>query len=260
LGIQKPLHELSIDQILSQTFDLYGSRFTRFLLPFVVVGTATGVLNAIVQLWYLMPLFEKIRNITPGTTPQEIMTWLITFLPALIVVAVLVGIATWVISTIVTGTVVRFASDTIEKGHASLLESLRIALSSLASLLGASVASGILISLGVFLFVVPGIILAVMFSLVFPVIMVEQKWCFESLGRSKKLVSKRWGKTFVLLIMIGIILGVVSGITSLFVTPLGAAGAVVNSLILAFVEPISPIATTLLYYSMVARENPPPQK
>jgi TRAP-type C4-dicarboxylate transport system permease large subunit len=251
---------LSIDQILSQTFDLYGLRFKQFFLPFLVSGIMTGALYAIVQWQYLTPMAERIRSITPTTTPQEIITWLITFLPALIVVTVLVGIVTWVVSITVTGIMVKFASDTLEKGHASLRESLDIVLSRLASLLGANIVSGILVGLGLFLFFVPGIILGIMFSLVVPVIMIEQKWCFESLGRSKKLVSRRWGKTFVLLIMVGIMVGIVGGIASLLTTSLGAASTFVASLTTAFIAPISPIAITFLYYSMVARENLPSQK
>ena len=178
----------------------------------------------------------------------------------MIAVAILVGTVTWVIGTIVNGAVVKFASDTIEKGHASLKEGLGISLSRLASLLGASIASGILIAVGFLSFIVPGIILIVMFSLVVPVIMIEQKWCFESLGRSKKLVSKRWGKTFVLLFLIEIIFGIVSSPIGLLTTFFGAVGTIVSSLVMSFVMPIMPIAITLLYYSMVARETSPPQR
>lgn len=207
-----------------------------------------------------MPLSEMIRSITPATPLEEIISWLLTFLAATIAVAILVGILTWVIGTIANGTVVKFASDTLEKGHASLRECLNLTLSRLGSLLGASMVSGILIAVGFFLFIVPGIILTVMFSLVVPVIMIEQKWCFEGLGRSKKLVSRRWAKIFALLLLIGVMFLIVVGIPSLFTAYLGAVGTVINSLITAFVSPIYPIATTLLYYSMVARETPPPKE
>lgn len=224
------------------------------------MGVVTGVLNATVQWLYWTPLAEKILSITPTTPLEEIITWLLASLPALIAVAILVAIITWVIGTIVNGAVVKLASDTIEKGHASLRESLGISLSRLASLLGASIVSGLLAALGFLLFIVPGIILMAMFSLAVPVIIVEQKWCFESLGRSKKLVSKRWGKTFVLLLLIGIIFGIVGGGIGLLTTFLGAAGTIVSSLVMALVMPIMPIAITLLYYSMVARETAPPQR
>ena len=112
------------------------------------------------------------------------------------------------------------------------------------------------------LFVVPGIIIAIMFSLILPTIIVEQKGIFESLGRSKKLVSKRWLKTFALLLILGIIALIVNGGATVLAGPLSAIHPIVNSLITsiiaAFVSPIYPIAITYLYYSMVARENPTP--
>jgi len=109
---------------------------------------------------------------------------------------------------------------------------------------------------------VPGIIIAIMFALIIPAIIIEQKGIFESLGRSRQLVSHRWANTFIVIliasIIVGVPLGIVSTITSYFAVP-----TIVNSLVTytvtAFLAPILPIALTYLYYSMRARENPPPQ-
>jgi ABC-type phosphate transport system permease subunit len=115
---------------------------------------------------------------------------------------------------------------------------------------------------GLFLFIIPGIIIAIMFSLIVPSIVVEQKGAFESLGRSKKLVSNRWLKTFALIVILGIIYLVVSGVALVLATPLETVlpeiGILVTNIVSAFVNPISPIAMTYLYYAMVAREIPPP--
>lgn len=258
MSIQKPQRELSVSEILSQSFDLYASKFTRFFLPFLIAGIVTGVLSAIVQWGYLMPLAEKAQSITPATPPREAIAFLFSFFAAVFVVVLLLGILTWVVNAFVQGIAVKFVSDIVEKGHASLRESFSMTLSRLGSLLVAGLVSGILIILGFLLLIVPGIILSIIFSLVVPAVVIEQKGAFESLGRSRKLVSNRWGKTFVLLLLIGIIFLVVGGVIGLLTTSLGAAGTVVSSLVTAFVAPISPIATTLLYYSMVARETPPP--
>jgi len=259
LSIKKPSRELSIDEVLSQTFDLYSSRFAQFFLPFFVVGVGTGVFNAIVQWWYLMPIAEKIRSITPATPTRENILLLLPLLAVVVVVAILLGIITWVVNTVVNGTAVKFASDTVEKGHASLRESLNITLSRLGSLLGVGIVSGILVILGLLLLIVPGVILAIMFSLVVPAIMIEQKGVFESLGRSRKLVSNRWGKTFILLLLVGIIILVVSGVAGALMASFGLAGSIVSNLITTLVIPILPIATTLLYYSMAARETRLPE-
>jgi len=112
------------------------------------------------------------------------------------------------------------------------------------------------------LFFIPGIIITIMFSLIMPTIIVEQKGTFESLGRSRKLVSNRWLKTFALLLIVYIILGMVTGIVNLIATPLNVTypniNLIITSIISSFVAPIFPIAITYLYYAMVAREIPPP--
>jgi uncharacterized protein YybS (DUF2232 family) len=156
---------------------------------------------------------------------------------------------------------IKCTSDILEKGSSTIQEGFSFAVSKLVSLVGVSIISGILIIVGLFLFYVPGIIFMIMFSLAVPVVVIERKGVFESLGRSRKLVSHRWGKTFVLLLIIGMVLVAVSWISTVVTNPFGNARWIVGSVITAFVTPIFPIATTFLYYSMIAREAlrlPPP--
>jgi hypothetical protein len=101
-----------------------------------------------------------------------------------------------------------------------------------------------------------------MFSLVYPVIMLEKTSIMGSLSISQALVKDRWSKTFGLLLLIGIIFAVVSGIGVLIASPFGVATGVFTPLIAgiltAIVAPIFPIAITIYYYSMKARTLPPP--
>ena len=172
----------------------------------------------------------------------------------------LLGLVTWIVGTITTGIIVKNASDQIEKGTSDLGVSFNFAISKLPSLLPAQFIAGILIVIGMFFFVVPGIIFAIMFSLVIPIIIIERRGVFESLGRSKKLVNKRWLNIFLLGLIMGIISIIATGIAIVLNIPFSSIHPIVNPLLtnitLAFVGPISIIAATYLYYSMVARENP----
>ena len=172
------------------------------------------------------------------------------------------GLVFWIVGTTTTGVVTKNASDQIEKGTSNLGVSFNFAISKLPSLLTAQFVAGILIIIGMLLFIVPGIIIALMFSLVIPTIIIEQQGIFESLGRSKKLVSNRWLKTFLLLLVLGMITLIVNGGATVLAGPLSTIHPIVNPLITniisAFVSPIYPIAITYFYYAMVARENPPP--
>lgn len=256
MQIEKPSRELSVGEIISQSFRLYLAKFFLFFPPFLVAGLITGIVSSAV-LWH-MPLPSPPSRDASLTMVTQ---WFWSFISTLITMAVLVGTVSVVINSITMGMVVKCTSDILEKNSSSLKEGFYFAASKFVPLLGASIITSILIIVGLFLLYVPGIILMIMFSLVEPSIIIEQKGVFESLGRSRKLVSHRWGKTFILLLILGLILIAVSWITTTITAPFGTTRFLIPSVVTSFVTPIFPIVTTLLYYSMVAREAlqlPPP--
>jgi hypothetical protein len=263
LNGEKPSRELSIETILSLTFNLYRSKFLQFFLPFLISGIITGISTYVITSYFPIPEAPAIpASPTTAFYSEELIPWLFSLISVVIVIGALSGLVLWIVGTTITGVVIKNASDHIEKGTSNLNVSFNFAISKLPSLLIAQFIAGLLIVIGMILFVVPGIIIAIMFSLILPTIIVEQNGIFESLGRSKKLVSNRWMKTFALLLILGIITLIVNAGATVLAGPLSTIHPIVNSLITniisAFVSPIYPIAITYLYYSMLARENPPP--
>lgn len=255
--MEKPSRELSIGEILSLTLNLYLSKFLQFFLPFLIAGIITGLsMYAIISSF---PLPEQPIATAPY---EEIFEWFVALLSTAIIIGVLLALVGWIVTTPTTGIATKYASDQIEKGTSNLGASLNFTISKLPSLLIAQLITGILTAIGMLLFFIPGIIISIMFLLIIPAIIIEQKGAFESLGRSRRLVSNRWLKTFALLLIVGIILGTVIGIVNLLATPLNSTYPNISFLIIniafSFVAPISPIAITYLYYAMVAREIPPP--
>jgi len=263
LNGEKPSRELSIETILSLTFNLYRSKFLQFFLPFLISGIITGIFTYAITSYFPIPEAPVIPA-SPTTTfySEVLVPWLFSLISTVIVIVVLSGLVLWLVGTTITGVVIKNASDQIEKGTSNLGVSFNFVISKLPSLLIAQFVAGILIVIGMFFFIVPGIIIAIMFSLVLPTIIVEQKGIFESLGRSKKLVSKRWVKIFLLMLILGIIALIVNGGAYVLTMPFSTVHPIVNPLITniisAFVSPIYPIAITYLYYAMIARENPTP--
>lgn len=245
---RKPTRELTIGEIISQTFALYSEKFTQYLIPFLIAGAITGILTMAISTLIIAP-----AALAPGATPEEIIAWLPGYLAAVLALAIVTGIIGWIISQITQGISVKFTADTLEKGQANLQTSFNYTLTKLLSLLAVSIITGILIIVGLIAFIIPGIILAIMFSLVVPTIMIENKGALESLSRSRLLVSHRWLKTFGLLLLLYIIIGIVSALVSVISTPFGIASALVSSILAAFIQPILPIGLTLYYYSMNAR-------
>ena len=190
------------------------------------------------------------------------MEWFVAVLSTIITVGILSALVGWLVTTPTTGIAIKYASDQIEKGTSNLGASLNFTIYKLPSLLIAQFITGILTAIGLLLLFIPGIIIAIMFSLTIPAIIVEQKGAFECLGRSRRLVRNRWLKTFVLLLIVGLIAGVVTVVANLLATPLNFtypnSNLIITSIASSFVAPISAIAMTYLYYAMVAREIGPP--
>ncbi|MFQ5999584.1 MAG: hypothetical protein ACE5J6_02275 [Candidatus Bathyarchaeia archaeon] len=248
LSLEKPSWEWSVGEILSRSFDLYSSKFVNFFAPFLLAGLVNEAFSWVIGLYF---------QLTPppqaSAPPEVLFQWLSEFLITLVAMLALTLIVTWIVDTIVGGVVIKYASDLLEKGEANILDGLKFTISRLSSLLAAGIITGILIVVGLICFVVPGIILLIIFALVIPVIMIEQKGALESLTRSRRLVSKRWGKTFILLLLIGIIFFMMGLIADMVSSLFGPEGSIFSVVIMAIVQPVLPIAMTLLYYSMIVK-------
>ncbi len=252
MGFDKPLRELNLGEVLGQTFNLYFSRFFLFYIPFLVAGFFTGAWGWIVGLTFRAPALPD-----PTAPPDVLLSYLFSLFGFMVVTFFLVVLVSWIVETIVGGMAVKVASDILESRSIDLSEAFDFTVGRLLSLLGAGIITGILIVIGLICLIVPGIILAIMFSLVVPAIVIERAGALESLSRSRRLVGGRWLKTFGLLLVIYLIVFVAGlifgGISSVF----GPADWIVSSALGALVSPLLPIAVTLYYYSMVARKQPP---
>ncbi|MFB0523078.1 MAG: hypothetical protein ACETV1_04870 [Candidatus Bathyarchaeia archaeon] len=227
-------------EILSQSFSLYSARFIQFFIPFLATGLVTGIVS-------LSFPFPTLPELDPGAPMGLFWQWLFDFLRTFIVTMVLIGSFSWIVRTLVNGVAVRYASDLLEKGEASLREGFSFTISRLISLLVAGIITGILMAVGFVCLIVPGFILMIMFALVTPVIMIERIGALDSLGRSRSLVSNRWGKTFAVYILISIINIIITVMAGIIVRPLDLVGSIITSIIAAVIQPVLPIATTFLY-------------
>jgi hypothetical protein len=243
--------ELSIGEILSQTFNLYSRNFVQYLIHFLVAGILTGLVTIAVRSAIIIPA----APVHPSS--QQLLAWFPIYLTATVTSVFLSGIVSWIASSVSTGITIKFTSDVLERGQANLQTSFNFTLSRLLFLLAASIVTGILIVLGFILLVVPGVILALMFSLVYPAIMLEGTGVLGSLSRSRVLVSNRWLKTFGLMLLVGIIVAILNGVFVLIASPFGVVSPLISGILTALITPISAIAITLYYYSMKARTLPP---
>jgi hypothetical protein len=250
-GSQAIQGELRLGDVLSRTFDLYKRYFMKYFIVFLVVEAVVGVLTTLVTRAFVLP------TLPPNPTPQQVFSWFPAFFGVLIPLITLTVTISWLFGSIADGTTIKLSSEALQRGQADLRGSLSFTVSKLLSILAVGLITGIIIGLGFIALIVPGIILAIMFSLALPSVIIENSGVLDSLGRSRKLVGNRWLKSFALYLVLITIIAVIALIASLISAPFGAASTVVSSLLSAFYLPIFPIALTVYYHSNAARISQP---
>ncbi len=153
----------------------------------------------------------------------------------------------------------------IRDGRADL--SIRETLSRVRPRVGTLGVAGLLAALGIvlglLLFIVPGLVLLVFWSLIVPVIVLERAGVFESFGRSRELVRGNGWSVFgviVTTVLLVVLAGIVIGIALVWL-PNPIEGYVSNVVSNTLLAPFSALAWTLMYYHLrggaPAREEAP---
>jgi hypothetical protein len=130
-----------------------------------------------------------------------------------------------------------------------LKESFTKARPKIISYLWISLLAGFITLIGFLLFIIPGIIFAVWFSLAVYILVAEDLTGMKALSRSKQLVSGFWWKVFWRFLIIGLIAIIFSLIISLFEELIGIPQEIsISSIILSlFFTPFAATYTFLIY-------------
>ncbi len=243
----KPQTELSVAETVSETFTLYSKNFLALLAPVLVTSLIAGALTAALSTYVIIPPRPETVNIV------ELTRWLIISFTTS-------GLISTVINAIAIGAIIKYSSDLIEDHTPTLRGALRFAGAKFLPMLAASVLIGVLSVLGVIALIAPGVILYVMFSLANEVIIIEGDGAIPAMSRSKALVRHRWLKTFTLVLAVVTVGQVASLFASLTVGLLGNSRWILSSVANALTAPLLPVALTVYYYSMHAKEQPRVEK
>jgi hypothetical protein len=239
-----PLRPLAVGEIID------GAITTMRRYPKLIIGAAavvaaiTQILGLLVQLPFLDDLTTVVAQ-DPNTLTQEQLvdqlgSSVLGFLGGAFISIVLVMIGTVFLSGFITVIV----------GHAVLGKPVTFAQAweefkpRLLPLLGATLLSGLVITIGLVLCIVPGVWLWVLFALVTPALVLERCGVGAAFGRSKALVNGAWWRTFGILLLTVVIGWVISSIISLPFTLLGSAGS-------SFTDPTAALSLGSLILSTI---------
>lgn len=139
-------------------------------------------------------------------------------------------------------------------GFAELLSK---GLSVLFPVLGLSVIVGVIVTIGIFLLIVPGIILMIMFYVAIPVKVVEGVGIGDCMSRSEKLTKGYRWEIFGLLFIIGIFSMMVNLIAGLLAGMMG--DAVISSILVyiftAYLAAFGAVLSAIVYYELRAEKE-----
>lgn len=169
--------------------------------------------------------------------------------PGLAFLALIVSL---VATTLFTGMVVELVADVQDgKRDASAGQLLRAVAPVLGQLILMGILAGIGILIGFLLIVVPGLILATLWSVGAPVVVLERPGAVRALGRSRELVRGNGWNVFAVILLLVILVGVVSAGIEVGADAAGTAvGLVVTVIVGILTAPISALAAAVLYFDL----------
>src|SRR6202046_2795163 len=172
--------QLDPGAVIRRVFDIYVDQASVLMPAAAVVFVFTGIISAL----------------------------LIVASPALAFVALIISL---VATTLFTGMVVELVSD-VQDGRrdASAGQLLRAVTPVLSKLILVGIVAGIGILIGFILIVIPGLILATLWSVAAPVVVLERPAGLRALGRSRELVRGNGWNVFAVILLLVIFVGVVS--------------------------------------------------
>jgi hypothetical protein len=169
-----------------------------------------------------------------------------------LVLAVVAGIITLIAHVLYTGYVVKLVQD-VRDGRRD--ETPGELLSAAAPYIGTLILNGILfgiaVTIGLFLLIIPGLILITIWAVVAPAIVVEHRGVIEAFGRSRELVRGNGWNVFGVIVLAFLILIAVYIIASLIGAAIGDAGVVILSIIAGILaEPVVALVASVLFFDL----------
>ena len=156
-----------------------------------------------------------------------------------------------VIVPLTNGALTIAVADRVLGGNAGWREVWMLLFRRLDKLLAALIPAGLLVAIGLFLGVIPGIVLMVLYAFVSPVVLVEGLGGIAALRRSVELVRSDWLRVALVVVVFGVIHGVARVVAGALV-PHGAIfmDSFMSDLIKLALLPIPIMGTVLLYFDI----------
>ena len=220
---------MTVGGILGESWRLYTRFFRRFFVVALIVFLVVNLVNA------------ALGALVGSSTGLAVVVALITTVVSLVGTFWLQGALVYAVDDVRDGR--------IDSSMEQLFERVR---PYLGTLILAGILAGLGIAVGLVLLIVPGLILLTWWSLIVPVIALEERSVGEAFGRSRELVRGHGWTVFGIVIVSVIGIAIASGLIQSIFSFLGPflrywlGGAIAS----AIVDPFLAVALTLTYFEL----------
>ena len=249
----KSLRRIPILKILDESFSLYLAKIEIFFPIFLLLNILSMILiHIVVNL--ILPPFNP-----PNVGANELFIWLINYGFSAAIFFSILFLAIWAITNLGSALIIGHVSKILE-GETDSSGRFLPATHLLGRVLALSLITGALMTLGFILLFFPGILMAIIFSLSTPIMVIERLNIMGSLRRSKELTDNAWWKIFLLLLSIFIMLIMAILFAEFLSTSFYTQKwlrKIFRAIVVSLVEPIYPISLTQLYYHLKKHKAKP---
>jgi hypothetical protein len=244
-GEMAALAPRSIGEILSAAFQLYRRHWRTLLAIAAVVVVPLTLLQYGFGHWFR-------TNGRQLHDPAGVSTSFWAMVSASLLAA-LVGLLLY---QVLTGAITRTIATEVTGQDLDLEQSYRFGLARLGPVLVVSVLVGLATLLGLIVFIIPGIYIAVRLAVSVQALVVEDRRGTEAMGRSWELVGGHWWQAAFTLLVAALITGVVNAvITAPFSTGAWLVQAIAAAVATTVTLPYGALVGVLLYLDLRARKE-----
>jgi Membrane domain of glycerophosphoryl diester phosphodiesterase len=202
-----PIPQRAVGQILTTAFEVYKANAARLITIVAVLVVPLTLIDALLT----RVTFAAKKEVT--LTPFGSVTAYAPRSVFVVIAGSVIGAAlAFVMSFLVQAAVSRAAAQSTVGDPIDTESSYRWAFAHLWSILGIALLAGLVILGGLLLFVIPGLIFAVMLAVIIPAFVFENRHGSQALGRSWELVKGHFWHVLGTILLAALIAGFVTGI------------------------------------------------
>jgi hypothetical protein len=242
-----PTPDKGVADILIEAFQLYRAHAKPLLLTCALLFVPAAVVNSLARAAILGPTVAVVQAGDPSVMAGSLCVYALGVLGTLITGFFLYGI----IVPLTNGALTIAVADRVLGGNAGWREVWMLLFRRLWLLLSAVVPAAVVIALGCVFFLIPGLVCALFFAFVSPVVLIEGIGGRAALERSTALVRSDWLRVALVLLTFALVRGVAQVLGAALVAP-GSIfiGSLLSDLVTMVLLPIPVLGAVLLYFDI----------